>query len=215
MAGTLLLATGLVTQAWPADPAVVLTAGLAVAVVAGSVFPGLALGVTGATVGRHVAVADLMADPDEIDLHRLADDARLGHEILVALSATVGLLLVLATPWAVSLGPAGGLVAILGCVVVMLRPRQYRSGVEVLVGLASAVLGLTSTALSVLWLHPSWRPCASVVVAVTGVVLVATTRLHGTSVWLRRLGDAAETVALLALPPALVVATGVLGSIAG
>ena len=168
VAGTLLLATGLVTQAWSADPAVVLTAGLAVAVVAGSVFPGLALGVTGATVGRHVAVADLMADPDEIDLHRLADDARLGHEILVALSATVGLLLVLATPWAVSLGPAGGLVAVLGCVVVMLRPRQYRSGVEVLVGLASGVLGLTSTALSVLWLHPSWRPCASVVVAVTG-----------------------------------------------
>ena len=215
VAGTVLLATGLVTQAWSVAPAVVLTAALSLAVVAGSVFPWLALGATGATVGRLVTVTGLTGDHDEIDLRRLAADARFGHEILVALSATVGLLLVLAPPSAVSLGPAGTLAAILGCVVVMLRTRQYSSGAEVLVGLASGVLGLTSTALSVFWFHPSWRPSASVSLAVAGVVLAALTRLHGTSVWRSRLGDAAETVALLALPPVLVVATGVLGSIAG
>ncbi len=216
VAGTVFLATGLVTQAWSTDAAVVLTAALSLAVVAGSVLPWLALGATGATGGRLVTVTGLIGDPDdEIDLRRLAADARFGHEILVALSATVGMLLVLATPSAVSLGPAGTLVAVLGCLVVMLRTRQYYSRAEVLVGLASGVLGSTSPASSVLWLHPSWRPGASVALAVAGVVLAALTRPHGTSVWRGRLGDAAETVALLALPPALVVASGVLGSIAG
>jgi type VII secretion integral membrane protein EccD len=215
VAGTVLLATGLVTQAWFVDPAVVLTAALSLAVVAGSVFPWLALGATGATVGRLVTLTGPTGDPDEIDLRRLAADARFGHEILVALSATVGLLLVLATPSAVSLGRAGTLVALLGCVVVMLRTRQYSSGAEVVVGLASGVLGMSSTGVSVLWLHPSWRPSACVALAVAGVVLVALTRLPGTSVRCRGLGDAAETAALLALPPVLVVATGVLGSVAG
>ena len=213
--GTVLLAVGLVTKTWSADPAVVLTAALALVVVAGSVFPWLALGATGATYGPLVAIADLTTEPDEIDLPRLRDDALLGHEILVGLSATVGLLLVLATPFAVSLGPAGTLVAVLGCVVVMLGTRHYRSGAEVMVGLASGVLGSTSTALSVLWLHPSWRPGATVALVVTGVVLLARTRWHGPSAWRRRLGDHAETVALLALPPALVVAAGVLGPFAG
>ena len=215
VAGSVLLATGLVTHASSADQAVAVAVALALVVVSGSVFPWLALASTGATVGRLVAVADLAADPDEIDLRRLREDARLGHEILVALSAAVGLFLVVATPYAVSLGPAGTLVAVLGCVVVMLRPRQYRSGAEVLVGLASGVLGLTSTAVSVLWLHPSWRPGASVALAVAGVALLALTRVRGTFVWRRRVSEAAETLALLALPPALVVASGVLRSIAG
>jgi type VII secretion integral membrane protein EccD len=219
VSGTVLLAVGLVTQRWSTDPAVVITATLSLAVVAGSVAPWLALAATGATNGAHVRIADPLADPlaelDEIDLPRLRDDALLGHQILVALSATVGLLLVLATPFAVSVGPAGTLVAVLGCVVVMLRTRHHRDGAEVLVGLASGVLGSTSTALSVLWLHPSWRPGATVAVVVTGVVLVATTRWRGTPAGRRRLADVGEAVALLALPPALVTATGLLGSLTG
>jgi hypothetical protein len=100
-------------------------------------------------------------------------------------------------------------------VVVTLRTRHHRDGGEVLVGLAAGVLGSTSTALSVLWLHPSWRPGATVALVVTGVVIAASTRWHATSAGRRRLADVAETVALLALPPGLVAATGVLGSLAG
>jgi hypothetical protein len=103
---------------------------------------------------------------------------------------------------------------VLACVVVMLRTRQYRTGAEVLVGLVSGVLGLLSIALSVLWLHPGWRPGAAVALAVTGAVLLALTLLpQGTSVRRGRLGDIAETVALLGLLPALVLATGVFSAI--
>jgi type VII secretion integral membrane protein EccD len=215
--GAVFLATGLVMRASTTyDPAVVLTTALALVVIAGSVFPWLALGATGTSVDQLFSSADITHDPDAIDPTRVSADARIAHEILVAVSATVGVLLVLVAPVAVSLGLAGTIVSVLACVVVMLRTRQYRTGAEVLVGLASGVLGLVSTALSVLWLHPGWRPTAAVALAVTGAVLLALTLLpQPGSVRRGRLGDVVETVALLAMVPGLVVATGLFSSIAG
>jgi type VII secretion integral membrane protein EccD len=216
VAGGVFLATGLVMQSSSYDAAVVLTTVLALVVIAGSVFPWLALGATGTSVDQIFSTADITNDPDEIDPERIGADARVAHEILVAVSATVGLLLVLVSPLAVSLGLAGTIVAVLASAVVMLRTRQYRTGAEVLVGLVSGVLGLLATALSVLWLHPGWRPGAAVALAVAGAVLLALTLLpQGTSVRRGRLGDVAESVALLALLPALVIATGVFSAISG
>jgi len=58
--------------------------------------------------------------------------------------------------------------------------------------------------------HPDWRPTAAVASTLTGAVsLVLTFLPRQGSVRRERLGDLAETVALLALVPALVVATGV------
>ena len=102
--GAIFLATGLLTEAGSFDPAVVLTTALAIVVLAGSVFPWLALGVTGTKVDQLFAPADITADPAEIDPARVGADARVAHQILVAVSATVGLLLVLVAPLAVSLG---------------------------------------------------------------------------------------------------------------
>jgi hypothetical protein len=212
--GAVFLATGLLMRASSFDPAVVLTTALALVVIAGSVFPWLALGATGTSVDQLFSTADITADPDRIDPVEVSADARVAHEILVAVSATVGVLLVLVAPLAVSLGIAGALVSVLACLVMMLRTRQYRTGAEVLVGLCSGVLGLVSTALSALWLHPDWRPAAAVALAVTGAVLLGLTLLpQPGSVRRGRLGDLVETVALLALVPALVVATGIYSSI--
>jgi hypothetical protein len=67
-----------------------------------------------------------------------------------------------------------------------------------------------------LWLHPDWRPVAAVALAVTGAVLLAATLLPAPpSVRRGRLGDIAETIALLSLLPLLVVATGLLDSVQG
>jgi type VII secretion integral membrane protein EccD len=212
--GAVFLAIGLMMQTSSFDPAVVLTTALALVVIAGSVFPWLALGATGTSVDQLFSTADITADAEEIDSTRVSADARVAHEILVAVSATVGVLLVLVAPLAVSLGLAGTLVSVLACLVVMLRTRQYRTGTEVLVGLGSGVLGLVATALSVLWLHPDWRPSAAVALAVTGAVLLALTLLpQPGSVRRGRIGDLVETVALLALVPTLVIATGLFASI--
>ena len=103
--GAVFLATGLLLRVGDFDAAVVLTVVLALVVMVGSIFPWLALG-----AHRHrrrpalLAPADITADPDEIDPDQVGADARLAHEILIAISGTVGLLLVLIAPLAVSLG---------------------------------------------------------------------------------------------------------------
>jgi hypothetical protein len=126
----------------------------------------------------------------------------------------VGILLVLVAPLAVSLGLSGTLLAVDACLVVMLRTRQYRTGTEVLVGLSSGIIGLASVAVSLLWMHPDWRPTAAVWLAATGAVLLASTLLPGVPSLRRgRLGDLAETACLLGLLPLLVLAAGIYSSI--
>jgi len=214
VAGTVFLTTGLLTRTADLDPAVVLTTALALVVLAGSVFPWLALGVTGTNVDQLFTPADITADPEEIDPARVGVDARLAHQVLVAISATVGLLLVLIAPLAVSLGLSGTLLAVVSCLVVMLRTRQYRTGSEVMVGLGFGTAGLASTALSVLWLHPDWRAAtALVLVGIGALLLLATLVPSAPSVRRGRLGDVLESLALLSLLPLLVVAVGLFSSI--
>ena len=216
VAGAVFLITGLLMQAADFDPAVLLTVALVLVVILGSVFPWLALGATSTSVDQLYNVADITAEPRPVDPTRVGVDARIAHEILVAVSATVGLLLVLIAPLAVSLGLSGALVAVLCCAVVMLRTRQYRTGPEVLVGLVSGILGLVSAAVAALWVHPDWRPTIAVVLAASGAVLLAVTLLPATpSVRRGRLGDVAESVALLALIPVTMVAVGVFSAIRG
>jgi hypothetical protein len=65
-------------------------------------------------------------------------------------------------------------------------------------------------------MHPDWRPAAAVSLAGTGAVLLATTLLPSTPSLRRgRLGDVVESLALLALLPLLVLATGLFESITG
>ena len=212
--GAVFLASGLLLRVVTFGYAEVLTTTLVLVVVVGSVFPWMALGATGTRVDQLFNDADITADPDEIDAFQVAADARTAHEILVAISATVGLLLVLIGPIAVTLGLAGTILAVVCCLVVMLRTRQYRTGAEVLVGLVSGVLGLAAVAVAVLWLYPDWRPTAAVVLATTGAVLLALTLLpSGPSIRRGRLGDVAEAMALLSLFPLVVLATGIFESI--
>ncbi|KQW50695.1 type VII secretion integral membrane protein EccD [Nocardioides sp. Root1257] len=214
VAGDVFLITGLLMQTADFDPAVVLTVALVVVVILGSVFPWLALGATGTSVDQLYNVADITAEPRPVDPGRVGADARIAHEILVAVSATVGLLLVLIAPLAVSLGLAGAVLAVLCALVVMLRTRQYRTGPEVLVGLVSGIVGLLSSAVAALWLHPDWRPTIAVVLAGAGAVLLAVTLLPAApSVRRGRLGDVAESVALLALLPVTVIAVGLFAAI--
>lgn len=207
LGGLLLRATG-----WP--PANMFVVVLTVIVIAGSVFPWLALGATSTRVAQIYTVADISADPAAVDGDRVRADARLAHEILVAVTATVGVLLVLVAPFAVTLGVDGALLAVVASVVVMLRTRQYRTGSEVGTGLVSGLAGLGSVAVSMLVLQPDWRPAAAVALAATGAVLLAATLIPSTpSVRRGRLGDIVETLCLVALLPLVVLAIGVLDAV--
>ena len=207
---------GLVMTATTVDPAVVFTTVLVLVVVVGSVLPWLALGATRTNVEQIYSHADITNEPVPIDPAVVREDALVGHEILLAVSATVGALLVLIAPLAVSLGLAGTLIAVASCAVVMLRTRQYRTGSEVLVGLASGILGLLTTAGAVLVVHPDWRSTVAVVLAATGALLLAGTLVPGSaSVRRGRLGDVAEVTALVTLVPLLVLAIGLFDRVRG
>ncbi|WP_168798180.1 type VII secretion integral membrane protein EccD, partial [Nocardioides sp.] len=215
--GVVALTVGLYLRSSAPDglgPAPLLTTVLALVVLVGSLFPWLALGATSTRVEQLYSPADIIGDPEDIEPERVAADARIAHEILLAISGTVGLLLVLVAPLAVSLGVAGTLLAVDACLIVMLRTRQYRTGSEVLVGLVAGIAGLAAAAIAVLALWEHWRPTLAVLLAVAGAVLLAATLVPSTpSVRRGRLGDTLESVALLALVPLLVMAIGLFGSI--
>ncbi len=214
--GAVLVASSLVVRLVDVEPGPVLTVLLTLVVLAGSVFPWLALGVTGTKVDQLYSLHDVTADPDDIDADEVADDARVGHEILLAVSATVGTLLVLLAPFAVDRGVFGTVLAAVCCLAVMFRTRQYRTGSEVFAGLASGILGLVSVALSMLLIHDGWRAGAAIGLAGVGAVLLALTLVPASaSVRRGRMGDVVETMTLLALLPLMVLAAGFVSAVAG
>jgi type VII secretion integral membrane protein EccD len=214
--GSTFAAAGLVMGAAAFRPDVVFSIFLAMIVIAGSVLPWLALGATRTRVEQIYSHADITSEPPPIDPEAVREDALVGHEILLAVSATVGALVVLIAPLAVSRGLWGTILAVAACVVVMLRTRQYRIGSEVLVGLVSGILGLVSTAVAVLWFHPEWQSTVAVVLAGTGAALLAGTLLpRAPSVRGGRFGDLAEIVALLSLLPLLMLSVGVIERVRG
>lgn len=178
---------------------------LVLVVVAGSACPWLALGV----IGARSRVDDCMP----VDLGRLERDALLGHEILLTASLAVCGTVVVLTPFAVAGGLPGTGLAVSACLVLALRTRHHRVGSEVLVGVASCVLGLLSTAATVLWLHPGWQPyVAAAALVAGGCALVPGTLGARPSVQRNRLGNLAEFTALASLAPLLMLA-GVLENV--
>lgn len=206
--GVIFAAVGLVLDATDsAAVAEAFTVVLVLVVIAGSLLPWVALSAT-----RAGAPSESPAVPTPVPTTQVERDARLGHELLLGVSSTVGLLLVLVAPMAVSLGVAGALVVVAGAAVVLLRSRQYRAGSEVLAGLTSGVAALIVAALAVLVLHPDWRPALAVVLAAGSAALLAGAFLPAPSPLRRgRLGDLAESAALVALLPLLMLALGLVG----
>lgn len=206
IAGLLLSATG-----WKAG--VVLGIVLVVVVLAGSFFPWLALSTTKTDVPQLYSDEDINLDPDEIREDQVRVDAKVAHEILIAISLSVGVLVVLTSPFVVRLGLFGTLLALAACVVLMLRTRQYRTGSEVLVGLVSGIAGLLAIGAALLVYHESWRPTTAVVLAAAGGVLLVLTLVPDVgSIRRGRLADVAETICLLAMLPLMVLASGLFGA---
>lgn len=213
-AGTTVGAAAAVAHGTGVDPAVVLTTALTLLVVADGLLPRLALAVTGTDVTVLLAHADIAAAPPRVDPARVRADVRRAHDVLVAVSAALGVLLVLVAPLAVSLGLCGSLLAVGCCLALVLRTRAFVSAQVVLTGAASGLLGLASTAGSVIWMHPEWHGLTAASLLVGGAVLLAVTVVPlRASLWPGRLGDLAETACVVALLPLLVVATGLFSAV--
>ena len=216
VSGAVLLASSVLIQITSIEPSVVFTVLMTLVVLAGSVFPWLALGVTGTRVEQLYSLHDITADPEDIDPDEVGRDARVAHEILLAVSATVGTLLVLFAPFAVGRGVYGTILAAVCCLAVMFRTRQYRTGAEVLAGLTSGILGLVSVAISMLLIHDEWRAGAAIGLAAVGAALLGLTLVPASpSVRRGRMGDVVESMTLLSLLPLMVLGAGFVSAVAG
>ena len=144
----------------------------------------------------------------------MRSSAATGHSIFLALTASVGVLLLLVAPLAVTLGVTGALATVCVSVVLLARTRQLRSGTEVGVGLAGAGAGLLAVALSVLVLRPEWRlELVIVLVVAAAATLVATLVRSEESVVRGRLVEVVELASLVALLPLLVIAVGIVAAV--
>lgn len=214
--GSVLAVAGFAVDAAGLAVAPVFATVLTLVVVAGSVLPWLALSATRTRVTELYGHTDITRDPTPIDPEVVTEDAIVGHEILLAVTATVGALVVVCAPLVVQSGVPGILLAVAASAVVMLRTRQYRSGTEVLAGLTAGTLALASTAAATLVVHPDWRPTVAVVLAAAAAVLLAGTLVPSpASVRRSRAGDLAEVLALLSLFPLLVLASGLFTRLSG
>src|SRR5690606_32400443 len=225
--GGLFGAGGLALEAWGDAPmAETFTVVAVIAVLAGSLMPWLALSASGSSAsgssvsgssdsrnrapGSDGDVAPEAADP--VVRARVESDARLGHELMLGVSLTVVLLLALVAPLTVSLGVPGALVVVAAAAAVMLRTRQYRARAHVLVGLAGGVVVLLVAAVAALLIHPDWGQTLAVVLVGAGAVaLVGSAFPVASRLQRARIGDLAETAALVALLPLLVLALGLVG----
>ncbi|WP_341805182.1 EsaB/YukD family protein [Nocardioides ochotonae] len=187
-----------------APPALVAAALLVLVTLGAVLLPRLALGLV-----PGVDRAGERGHDQPVDLVRLSHDVRAAHEVLLALVVSVGLGVLVLVPFAVALGAAGTTLAVAACLVVLLRARRHRVAAEVVAATVLGVAALLSTAGAVLVLHPGWRPGTAAVLLASGVgVLVAGAVPGAGSVRRGRLGDLAETAAVLSLLPVLAVAVG-------
>lgn len=204
VAGALVL-QGVVVEAAGLGRPVAAALVLVLVVVAGGGFPALALACSG------LAAPGPDDEPGPVDPGGVADGVRRGHEVLLGLTLGSGVVLVSAVPPVVTLGPAGTLLALTCCLLVALRARHHRDGLQALVGLGAGLAGAVTVAGAVLLLHPAWRPAVAGVAPALGVaVLLHSLAAADPTPRRQRWGDVLETACLVALPPLLLFTTGLL-----
>lgn len=215
LVGAVTVAAGLLVRATGTPVEVVLTVALVLVVLGAGSSPGLALAATGTSVAP-IDGPEPTAATGPVDLARLEDDVIRARQLLLALTVTVGLLMVVTLPLAVSQGAPGALLAAACSLVMMLRTRGHRGGPEVPAALASGGLGLALVAASALALEPSWRPVTVLLVVVAGSATLVMSLAPSThpARW-TRLAEIAELAALASLAPGVLLVTGTFHRIMG
>lgn len=156
------------------------------------------------------AASGLISRPrGRVDPVRLADEARVARQLIGGLATGLAAVELVFLPVVAWQGPSGVALAGCGAAVTVLRARHLPPA-EALPGLAAGGLGLLATASVALWLHESWRPAGSLVLAGVGGVLLTVRWPRALDPLARLLTQTIETACLIALLPLLVLATGVL-----
>lgn len=206
VAGAVLLASGLVDRLTSLPEPAVLAGALVLVVVAGDLVPWLVAALTGLLPPPLGEQPPAPVVPDTV-----AAGVRRAHGLLLVLTAATGLVLLTLGPVVASAGPWSAAVVLLCCAVVSLRARGHRLGLLGPVGLVAGLAPLPLVAAAVWWSAPDLRGVLVVAVLVAGGLgLAASWTPLPRSARAGRAAEVAESLATVALPPTLLVATGML-----
>lgn len=205
-AGSVLVVSALLAGLTRAPVPVVLTVALTLVVLSGDLMPWLAASLTGLVPPP--LDADAVTVPDRATV---AAGVRRAHDVLLVSTLATGLLLAAVGPIVAAQGPWGVSVAVLSCAVVTLRSRRHRVARTGPVGLFGGLTALVPLAAVVWWRSPDSQVWVVATSVATGLlVLAAVLRTPRPSARAGRLAELAEGLVLVALPPTLLAATGVL-----
>ena len=200
---------GVLAGADDAEPGVAAAVVLVVAMLVGLLLPGFASATTGLRPPAPQTTTELLEDPEPLEPAEVARRVGIGREMLLALAATVAVLVVASTPMVVDLGVGGAALCGVAAAALMLRTRSFRTYSEVAIGVAGGVGTAIAVVISAMVLHPDWRPALAGIGAGVGVlVLLAALRPGGVPLRARRAADLAESGTVMALLPLLALASG-------
>jgi type VII secretion integral membrane protein EccD len=204
--GAALATADLTARLTSAPLPVALTCALVLVVVTGELQPWLA-----ATLAGLVPPPLGEQPPTAPDREAVARGVRRAHEVLLVSAVATGLVLVVLGPVAASRGPGGVAVAVLCCAVASLRARRQRAGLGGTVAVVGGLAPLAPVAVVVWCQWPDGRVAVVATVAGVGLLALAAVLLPSPrTARAGRLAELAEGLALVALPPALLAATGLL-----
>jgi type VII secretion integral membrane protein EccD len=196
------------------EPAAVVAVALVLAVLLGAVAPALAVVSTRIRTPSPDPAPGPENSGEEVDPAEIGGAVGTGRAMLLGLTATTAVLVVAGAPFLVHLGVSGLLLGVAVGGLLLLACRRSRAWSDVAVGLGGGTAGLTALGLSAALVHPEWRTALAGVLVAVGVVLLLVSRAQGRSrLWVGRVGDVAEALAVLATIPLVVLAIGLVSAV--
>ncbi len=209
LVGAVGVATGTLRAGLGLEPGVTLLVAATLAVLVLRLVPAR---LVGALPGAGPTAAEgAPTDPDgrrPRDLARLEDDVRAALELVTACAAATAVLTAVVTPVAVGRGVTGTMLALSAGLVLALQARHHRDRGVVLACLGGGAAVFVTTGVALVVQRPAAVPALAAVAVLAGVVALRTAG----ATWSprsRRTADQAETLAVLALLPLLVIALDV------
>lgn len=139
------------------------------------------------------------------------EDVGRAHDVLRALMATGGLLVLVLIPGVVGTGPWGVLLATSSCLLTALRARRHHSAAEVLLGFGFAAAGLVLVMVAVSLTLPAWAGYLGLAAAGGGLVLSLAMAGETGSLRVALVLEQVEGALVVAVLPLVVLSTDVIG----
>lgn len=209
--GLIIAMTGWAVASTDAAAGQILTGTVVILTLGASLAPRYALQLARAEPPMIDSEAAILRDPEAIDPRTVERKVALASQVSSGLTLTLALLLVVAGPIIVGLGPAAFLVAWTVAGLLVLGARREARPAPLIIAVTGGSLAAVTSVIGAALAHPEWIPALAVVSALAALPLLLVIAFPPRSALLPpRALDVGESVLLVALVPLTVLALDVL-----